>query len=592
MISLTRRDERLLVEHLTRRFAPEQLTLLGHVPAIELHRSLIEADLAYFCRFFFPHYFNLPLAAMHWQLCADIEAAINDRAGHNQAVAWPRSGGKTTWVNFGLPLWATLTGKKRFVLLLSDSYDQSKDYLAAIKEECETNERLREHYGDVRGPTWQQDEIILRTPGGMAKIKALGARMKVRGRKHMQFRPDLVIEDDIENDENVQSPAQRRKVRNWHEKAVRKAGTDATDYFVIGTILHYDCLLARLLENPGYTGRKHQAVLAWSQRRDLWEQWERLFVDLSDPNRKGTARAFFEEHEAEMMAGTKVAWPEREDYYSLMVQRLVDGRGSFNSEKQNEPVDPDDRYFQTLHLARRELRDDGEVWLVPADWGATVRMRDCMLIGACDPALGKDAEDCATAIIDVLHAPTGQQFVIEPDIRIITPDKALARIVDHVRKWASRGMAYTAFGVEAVAFQELFRTGLLKACAAAGVTLNTIPTHPVKNKDLRIQSLQPAIENGYILFETLDDPLGQQLLLYPKHELKDGPDALEQARKIALTFAAARRESPPTPEAESHTFGEDSAPPEAQAIRDQLPDEVQREIAEQEELCQRLTVAS
>jgi len=591
MIRLTSRDERLLREHLHRRYAPEQLALLRYTDKTAIHLALCDEDFAYFCRFYFPSYFSLPPAEMHWQLCADIEAAIKDPVGHANVIAWPRGGGKTTWVNFGLPLWATLTGKKKFVIILSDSYDQSKDYLAAIKNELETNERIKTRYGNVKGAIWQQDEITIRTEHGPAKIKALGARMKIRGRKFRETRPDLIIADDVENDENVQSPAQRKKVRDWYEKAVRKAGSKATDYFVIGTILHYDCLIANLLNNPGYHGRKHQAVISWSERKDLWEQWEEIFVNLADPHRKENARRFFEEHREEMLAGTSVAWPECESYYDLMVQRVVDGRASFNSEKQNEPVNPDERFFQTIHPYRRELRD-GEVWLVPQTWGTAVRMHDCRLYGAIDPALGKNAESDTTAIVDLLHAPTGQQFVVEPDIRIRTPDQAISAIIEHAKKWADRGLEYTAFAVEAVQFQEFFRTELLKACAAEGITLNAIPIKTHSNKDLRIQSLQPAIENGYILLETTEDELGQQLLLYPKHEHDDGPDALEMARDIAQKYEASMRSRAKTqPVIETHRFGEEE-PPEAAAIREHLDEQTRRAIEESEELCRRLTVAS
>jgi predicted phage terminase large subunit-like protein len=591
MISLTPRDDRLLREHLLRRYTPEQLAILGHVDKAAIHLGLLDADLAYFARFYFPHYFSLALAPMHWELCQSIEAAIKDPAGHSEVVAWPRGEGKTTWVNFVLPLWAAITNKKKFILLLSDSYDQSKDYLAAIKTEAEDNERLKAAYGDVRGATWQQDEIVIRTREGFCRIKALGVRMKIRGRRYMQHRPDLIVEDDLENDENVQSPIQRKKIRRWHEKAVRKAGTKATDFFTIGTILHYDCLLARLLENPGYHGRKYKAVISWSQRRDLWEQWEQLYIDLADEQREQMARAFFEDHREEMLAGTQVAWPECEDYYSLMVQRVVDGRSSFNSEKQNEPVDPEERFFQTIHLARRELRQDGEVWLVPQDWGTAVRLRDCMLFGAIDPALGKNAESDTTAITDLLCAPTGQMFAIEPDIRIRTPDNAISAILDHVTRWAGRGLTYTAFGVEAVLFQEFFRTEILKACAKAGITLNAVPVETHSNKDLRIQSLQPDIENGYLLLETTDDPLGEQLMLYPKHEHDDAPDALEMARTIARRFSAARQQETATPEAETHTFGEEETMPEGAAARAKLSEKERQALEEKDELCQRLTVS-
>lgn len=46
-----------------------------------------------------------------------------------------------------------------------------------------------------------------------------------------------------------------------------------------------------------------------------------------------------------MLKGTEVLWPERENYYQLMEMRLADRQSSFDSEKQNEPIDPDSCLF-------------------------------------------------------------------------------------------------------------------------------------------------------------------------------------------------------------------------------------------------------
>ena len=47
-----------------------------------------------------------------------------------------------------------------------------------------------------------------------------------------------------------------------------------------------------------------------------------------------------------MLRGAKVLWPEGEPYYYLMAMRVSDGPAYFDSEKQNEPVNPDDCLFQ------------------------------------------------------------------------------------------------------------------------------------------------------------------------------------------------------------------------------------------------------
>ena len=101
-------------------------------------------------------------------------------------------------------------------------------------------------------------------------VEAIGSGKKIRGRKHRNWRPDLLVLDDIENDENVRTPEQRKKLESWFLKAVSKAGDDYTDIIYIGTLLHYDSLLAKTLNNPGYKAIKYKAVISFSNEEDLW----------------------------------------------------------------------------------------------------------------------------------------------------------------------------------------------------------------------------------------------------------------------------------------------------------------------------------
>ena len=44
------------------------------------------------------------------------------------------------------------------------------------------------------------------------KVEGIGSGKKIRGRRHRNWRPDLITLDDVENDENVNTPEQRRKL--------------------------------------------------------------------------------------------------------------------------------------------------------------------------------------------------------------------------------------------------------------------------------------------------------------------------------------------------------------------------------------------
>ncbi len=116
-----------------------------------------------------------------------------------------------------------------------------------IKTELEENTVLKEDFGELEGKVWKSSVILL---SNSVKIEAIGSGKKIRGRRHKQWRPDLIVCDDLENDENVNTPEQRKKLRDWFYKAVSKAGDTYTDIVYIGTLLHFRRAACQCGEEP------------------------------------------------------------------------------------------------------------------------------------------------------------------------------------------------------------------------------------------------------------------------------------------------------------------------------------------------------
>ena len=81
---------------------------------------------------------------------------------------------------------------------------------------------------------WNSGRIV--TANGI-HIVGKGANQKLRGIKYNNTRPDIVIIDDLENDENVATRDQRQKLFSWFMKALLKCGSPITTFVYIGTIL-------------------------------------------------------------------------------------------------------------------------------------------------------------------------------------------------------------------------------------------------------------------------------------------------------------------------------------------------------------------
>ena len=500
-----------------------------------LRRKLGAIDMEFFGRAYFPHYFSRPSPEFHreldaiWQqgvlkgrypLTAADTKTISRLPGVRRAVAAPRGHAKSTNLTFKGTMHSTLYGYKHYPIIISDSSEQAEGFLDNIRVEFEENTAILEDFGPLAGSVWRSNVLVTKTN---IKIEAIGSGKKIRGRKHRNWRPDLIILDDVENDENVRTPEQRKKLKDWFDKAVSKCGDDYTDIVYIGTLLHYDSLLAKTLANPAYRSIKYKAVIRFSQADDLWQQWETIFTDLSNDDREADALAFFQAHKTAMLEGTQVLWEEKLSYYDLMVMRVSEGEASFNSEEQNEPINPDDCLFM-------------EEWFDYYN-EAEVNFGDPAFdfFGFIDPSLGKTKRSDFSAIVTLAkHKGSGYMYVVDADIERRHPDRIIADVLAKER-WlrASFGHGYRKLGAETNQFQWFLKEELAKASAKAGLYLPIEEVQQTSDKVMRVQTLQPDVKNKYIKFNRRHKRLLEQLTQFPMGAHDDGPDALEGARSIA-----------------------------------------------------------
>ncbi|MBQ6868304.1 MAG: hypothetical protein IJO16_06530, partial [Clostridia bacterium] len=247
-------------------------------------------DTQLFGSVYLPHYFSLKAPSFHRELSKlwhknimktdDVTISLTMK-GSRLVIAAPRGHAKSTVMSLQNVLHAALYGYKKYILLISDTESQAVSFLDCIKCELEDNEKIIEDFGNMKGKIWKSSSIVL---ANGCRIEALGSGQKIRGRRNAERRPDLIILDDIENDEDVRSPEQRRKLESWFFSAVSKAGDYYTDILLIGTVLHKDSLLSNLLKNPIYTSRIYKAVISFSPS-EKWQVWENMLCNVADDDR-------------------------------------------------------------------------------------------------------------------------------------------------------------------------------------------------------------------------------------------------------------------------------------------------------------------
>ena len=197
-----------------------------------------------FCfHIYFPHYVKYATASFHHQLFQLTE----DESIRAAVIEAFRGSGKTTIIGLSYVIWSIVgRQQKKFVLILAQTQEQARQNLANIKSELETNSLLRSDLGPFEEPDdeWRSVSIVLPKYG--ARIMIASIDKPVRGLRHKEHRPDLIICDDLEDLDTVRTRESRDKIYNWITGDVLPIGDKDTRFIMIGTRLHDDSVLMRL----------------------------------------------------------------------------------------------------------------------------------------------------------------------------------------------------------------------------------------------------------------------------------------------------------------------------------------------------------
>lgn len=174
-----------------------------------------------------------------WEVCCSNHRRV--------AIAAPRNHAKTSAITGTYLLGSVLFRDHDFVIIISDTEEQAKLFLADAKLQFLENEPLMAAFMIDPDTPLEKDSttdiIVNFLDGHQARIMAKGSGQKGRGVKWKNKRPNLIIGDDMENDELVESPLRRRNFRKWLRKAITQSLSKYGKIRIVGTILHSDSAL-------------------------------------------------------------------------------------------------------------------------------------------------------------------------------------------------------------------------------------------------------------------------------------------------------------------------------------------------------------
>jgi hypothetical protein len=238
-------------------------------PAVKLTAELVES----FSGIFLSPRYDMPRPTPDFHRRAWAEYC----SSYSQVVCVaPRDHAKSTALTFDYILAETLFRRSSYVILIGSTEENAAEQLSNIVEEIRENDDLRAEFGISEIERDSRTDLIVRMDDGQRwRVLARGAEQKIRGKMWNGKRPDLVVCDDMEDDEQVENRDRRSKFRRWFFRAAKQALSKKGRIRVHGTILHEDSLLSRLLKNKIWRSlffKAHQGFDDFSEM--LWpERW-------------------------------------------------------------------------------------------------------------------------------------------------------------------------------------------------------------------------------------------------------------------------------------------------------------------------------
>lgn len=318
--------------------------------------------------------------------------------------------------------------------------------------------------------------------GQSVRIEAYGKGAAVRGLSWGAKRPDLVIIDDPQDQEDAISETVTVNDWDWFLSDVYFLG-QSTRIFLIGNNLGQRCIIESVIRGA-----------------------ERL---------KFTARKI-----PILTKEGKSAWPEKWPLKAIEDDRMafaLEGKTDlWYMNKMCECISPESQKFKKAYFRYYDNPPE---------------LSQMNIYTAVDLAISQKPNADYSAIVTVGVNAAGHWFVLDVEYGRYDPTTTMDAVFSAVQKWRP-----LTVGIEAVAYQSALLHFLEKEMPARGIFFRVEPLKAEKKKELRIDTLQPRFAVGTVWFKSRAVWLAEiesELLSYPNGARDDVIDALAYVEQMS-----------------------------------------------------------
>lgn len=440
-------------------------------------------------------------------------------------VLAPRNHAKSTCFSVVYPLWEVVRNRNVRIVIVSNSAEQSEQFLRQITQVIEHNDAFRSVVGDLVPPLpekWSSRAIIVdrTTIEKDPTISTVGAGGAILSR-----RADIIIADDILNKENTRTAEQRKKIKEWFNDILLPVLDPSYGRLVVvGTAFNLEDLYHDLLKDPTFDFKKvYKAIIKEPDNKEMWDKYrEILLID------KQKANEFYLANKKEMLKGSEVLWEDRFDYKTLFDLKVSSGTRSFNLMYQNEAVSEETAVFKEEWI--EACKDINRNLLFDYD-ASKLDLGQVVIAQGVDLAISEEARADWTVIMTVARTENNKYVVLNRLKGHWSPAETRKNIIGQAQRFKP-----SIILVEDNAYQQALVKDMQDETTLPIRGFTT--TGEKYDEEIGINSLAVTVENGQWIFPANpNDPRTVDFYQELKEEMLKFPSGHTGDNLMALWFA-------------------------------------------------------
>lgn len=453
---------------------------------------LAEHSFGLFAIYYFSNYFKYPLAPYHYDMAQDLHDLLDGKIRECGWIMY-RESAKTTFAKLFV-IWCIAYKKKKYINVDSFDKENAERILFDVAFELTNNKKLAADFPTLfskrRGiEDIKQNRINNFVTENGIRVEAHSTQESVRGRIHLDQRPDMLIADDIETNKTKDSEAYTKQVRDHISEALAGMSPD-------GNILY--------LGNYISEGGNIQFLM--DRAKDDHKLRIRN-VPVMDKNQVPAWPAKYALTDAEAEATGKVSIEDKQRQLGSLV---------FSYEMMNQPIDEMMAEFKKEHV---QLETD-----------ANVKQLDTSCYITIDSAVSEKESADYTGITINRVSVQNKWYITTYRLKVNSKD-----LIDHLF-YLKQEYNPVFMGLEETTFTMAIQPFLQDEMRKRAVFFTVTPVkHRGTNKETRIRGLIPRWESRSIFLVGDNTELLSEMRSFPNGMNDDVLDSLSMQLPHART---------------------------------------------------------